>query len=200
MARRVALIVMLILAGAGWLAYELFRPYQGFASAVFVDLPNGQRQPRQYTVSSTSSARLQITVRRVVGVNGAPDGQVSSYLHGQARPGDVLEVSAPAGDFVVEPSDGPLLLATAGAGITTVLPIVELIARTQPGRATCPRRDVDCPASNYSRTQLRQVAVCDRRRIDLQCTDAGSLIAQRRCNAVRHCVCSARGSQKGATR
>ena len=54
--------------------------------SVFVDLPNGQRQPRQYTVSSTSSARLQITVRRVVGVNGAPDGQVSSYLHGQARP------------------------------------------------------------------------------------------------------------------
>jgi nitric oxide dioxygenase len=46
----------------------------------------------------------------------------------------VLEVSAPAGDFVVQPSDGPLLLATAGAGITTVLPIVELIARTQPGR------------------------------------------------------------------
>ena len=46
--------------------------------------------------------------------------------------GDVLEVSAPAGDFVVQPSDGPLLLASAGAGITTVLPIVEHIARTQP--------------------------------------------------------------------
>ena len=48
--------------------------------------------------------------------------------------GDLLEVSAPAGDFVVQPSDGPLLLASAGAGITTVLPIVEHIARTQPQR------------------------------------------------------------------
>ena len=46
----------------------------------------------------------------------------------------MLEVSAPAGDFVVQPSDGPLLLASAGAGITTVLPIVEHIARTQPDR------------------------------------------------------------------
>ena len=46
----------------------------------------------------------------------------------------MLEVSAPAGDFVVQPSDGPLLLASAGAGITTVLPIVEHIARTQPER------------------------------------------------------------------
>jgi nitric oxide dioxygenase len=32
------------------------------------------------------------------------------------------------------PTDSPLLLASAGAGITTVLPIVEHIARTQPQR------------------------------------------------------------------
>ena len=63
-----------------------------------------------------------------------PGRQVSSYLHDRATVGDVLEVSAPAGDFVVQPSDGPLLLASAGAGITTVLPIVEHIARTQPQR------------------------------------------------------------------
>src|SRR6478672_9083937 len=103
--------------------------------SVFVDLPDGRRQPRQYTVSSTAVAtRLQITVRRVRGVGVAPDGMVSSYLHGEAAVGDVLDVSAPAGDFVVQASDGPLLLASAGAGITTVLPIVEHIARTQPDR------------------------------------------------------------------
>ena len=103
--------------------------------SVFVDLPGGDRQPRQYTVSSTAfGTRLQITVRRVRGVNGAPDGRVSSYLHDQLAVGDVLDVSAPAGDFVVDPSEGPLLLASAGAGITTVLPIVEHIARTQPDR------------------------------------------------------------------
>jgi nitric oxide dioxygenase len=103
--------------------------------SVFVDLPDGSRQPRQYTVSSTGiGTRLQITVRRVRGVHGAPDGRVSSYLHDDAQIGDVLELSAPAGDFVLEPSDTPLLLASAGAGITTVLPIVEHIARTQPQR------------------------------------------------------------------
>lgn len=103
--------------------------------SVFVDLPNGARQPRQYTVSSTAvHTRLQITIRRVRGTNGAPDGVVSSYLHDQVKVGDVLELSAPAGDFVVTPTDGPLLLASAGAGITTVLPIVEHIARNQPQR------------------------------------------------------------------
>jgi nitric oxide dioxygenase len=103
--------------------------------SVFVDLADGSRQPRQYTVSSTGvGTRLQITVRRVRGLDGAPDGRVSSHLHDRVEPGDVLELSAPAGDFVVTPSDGPLLLASAGAGITTVLPIVEHIARTQPQR------------------------------------------------------------------
>ena len=103
--------------------------------SVFVDLPNGQRQPRQYTVSSTALGnRLQITVRRVRGADGAPDGQVSTYLNDHITVRETLEVSAPAGDFVVQSSDGPLLLASAGAGITTVLPIVEHIARTQPNR------------------------------------------------------------------
>jgi nitric oxide dioxygenase len=103
--------------------------------SVFVDLPEGDRQPRQYTVSSTAvRTRLQITVRRVRGVNGAPDGRVSSYLHDQIQVGDTVDVSAPAGDFVLTPTESPLLLASAGAGITTVLPIVEQIARTQPQR------------------------------------------------------------------
>lgn len=103
--------------------------------SLFVDLPGGDRQPRQYTVSSTAvGTRLQVTVRKVRGAHGAPDGRVSSFLHDEVAVGHIVDVSAPAGDLVVPSSDSPLLLATAGAGITTVLPIVEHIARTQPQR------------------------------------------------------------------
>ena len=103
--------------------------------SLFVDLPGGDRQPRQYTVSSTAvGTRLQVTVRKVHGTHGAPDGRVSSFLHDEAAVGQVIDVSTPAGDLVVPSSNSPLLLATAGAGITTVLPIVEHIARTQPQR------------------------------------------------------------------
>lgn len=59
---------------------------------------------------------------------------MSGHLHDHAAVGHLLDVSAPAGDFVVPESGEPLLLASAGAGITTVLPIVEHIARTQPER------------------------------------------------------------------
>ena len=103
--------------------------------SVFVDLPHGRRQGRQYTVSSTASGtRLQITVRRVRGVGGAPDGEVSTFLHDHLAVGDLVDVSAPAGDFVITEADTPLLLASADAGITTVLPIVEHVAKTQPER------------------------------------------------------------------
>ncbi|MFN8074159.1 MAG: globin domain-containing protein [Kineosporiaceae bacterium] len=103
--------------------------------SVFVNLPDGQRQPRQYTVSSTSSgSRLRITVARVRGRDGAPDGRVSTYLNDVVAVGDVLDLSHPAGDFIVDDSHSPLLLATAGSGITTALPIVEHVARTQPHR------------------------------------------------------------------
>lgn len=113
---------------------ELPRIEPGQYVSVFVDLPDGSRQPRQYTVSSTAvGTRLQITIRKVTGTGGAPDGMVSSFLHDRVRPGDLLDVSWPAGDFV-QLAGGPLLLASAGAGITTVLPIVEHIARTQPQR------------------------------------------------------------------
>ena len=131
--------------------------------SVFVDLPDGDRQPRQYTVSSTAvGTRLQITVRRVRGVGGAPDGRVSSFLHDRVEPGDVLELSAPAGDFVVQPSSSPLLLASAGAGITTVLPIVEHIARTQPERQLIVAH-ADRTASDHA---LRETVLHVARQID----------------------------------
>ena len=102
--------------------------------SVFVDLPDGNRQPRQYTMSHPRRGnRLQITVSRVKGVNGAPDGQVSSFLLDQIVVGDLLDVSAPAGDFVVQ-SRTTAPAGERGRGITTVLPIVEHIARTQPER------------------------------------------------------------------
>jgi nitric oxide dioxygenase len=78
--------------------------------------------------------RLQVTVRKVHGTDAVPAGRVSYFLNDHVAVGDLLDVSAPAGDLVVPASDSPLLLATAGAGITTVLPIVEHIARTQPQR------------------------------------------------------------------
>jgi nitric oxide dioxygenase len=103
-------VISLVLEPADGGALPAIAP--GQYVSVFVDLPDGDRQPRQYTVSSTAvRTRLQITVRRVRGVNGAPDGRVSSYLHDQIEIGDQLDVSAPAGGLRL---DANRLAAVAG--------------------------------------------------------------------------------------
>lgn len=103
--------------------------------AISVVLPDGTRQPRQYTISSGPRGdSIRVTIKRVRGVNGNPDGQVSGWLHENATPGTVLDVSLPAGDVVLDESDTPLVLVSAGIGITPVAAIMEDLSRRQPDR------------------------------------------------------------------
>lgn len=103
--------------------------------AIAVDLPDGSRQPRQYTISSSpSGSALRVTIKRVRGIDGAPDGQVSNWLGDHAQPGTVLDVSQPSGDLVLDESDAPLVLVSAGIGITPVAAILEDLSRRQPNR------------------------------------------------------------------
>lgn len=103
--------------------------------AIAVDLPDGTRQPRQYTISSgPGNDSLRVTIKVVRGVDGAPDGQVSGWLHEHAQPGAVLDVSQPCGDVVLDESDEPLVLVSAGIGITPVVAIMADLSRRQPAR------------------------------------------------------------------
>lgn len=103
--------------------------------AIAVDLPDGSRQPRQYTISSGPRGdSIRVTIKRVHGVGGAPDGQVSTWLWQHAQPGTVLDVSQPAGDVVLDEEDHPIVLVSAGIGITPVAAIMEDLSRRQPAR------------------------------------------------------------------
>ncbi|MFE3186139.1 globin domain-containing protein [Streptomyces violascens] len=98
--------------------------------SVQVELADGARQIRQYSLSSAPAGELRsITVKRV---QGDPDGEVSSHLHAHVREGDLLRVSAPYGDLVLDTSPdaggAPLLLASAGIGCTPMLSMLEQLA------------------------------------------------------------------------
>lgn len=103
--------------------------------AIAVDLPDGSRQPRQYTISSGPRGdSLRVTVKRVRGVGETPDGQVSTWLHQHGHPGTELDVSQPAGDVVLDEAEHPLILVSAGIGITPIAAILEDLSRRSPGR------------------------------------------------------------------
>lgn len=94
-------------------------------------------QPRQYTLSQAAgSGMLRISVKLVLGTQGAPDGLVSSILHNRVKVGDVVELSAPTGGFALEDakSEHPLVLIAAGIGITPMVPMLETLAVENPLR------------------------------------------------------------------
>lgn len=68
------------------------------------------------------------------GTGGAPDGAVSGFLHDHTDPGDRLRLSQPYGDLTLSPGDTPLLLVSAGIGVTPMAAILDHVARTQPAR------------------------------------------------------------------
>jgi ferredoxin-NADP reductase len=88
----------------------------------------GRRVRRFYSISSAPHERhLSITVKRVEG------GKVSSWLHDRVRPGDILVIGEPAGEFVVPASAAPeLLFVTGGSGVTPAMSILrDLAARDE---------------------------------------------------------------------
>ena len=112
------------------------QPFQaGQYVSVQVELPDGARQIRQYSLTSAPDAEVrQISVKRERGTQDGPAGEVSNHLHDTVRVGQVLRISAPFGDLVLDAADGalerPLLLASAGIGVTPMVSILaELAAR-----------------------------------------------------------------------
>ncbi|MEV6291006.1 globin domain-containing protein [Streptomyces sp. NPDC051896] len=105
-------------------------PVRGFRAgqyvSVQVELPDGARQIRQYSLSGAPGETLrQFSVKRVTG-DDAPDGEVSTHLHARVEVGDLLDLSEPYGDLVLDAdAEAPLLLASAGIGVT---PMVAMLA------------------------------------------------------------------------
>ncbi|WP_086664524.1 globin domain-containing protein [Lentzea kentuckyensis] len=103
--------------------------------SVAVGLPDGRRQPRQYSLSQAPGRdELRITVRRVRGAGDSPDGAVSNFLHDHVHTDDILLVGPPAGEVTLDHGDRPVVLISAGIGITPMLSMLDHLAATQPER------------------------------------------------------------------
>lgn len=84
---------------------------------------SGPAAARNYSLSSTPGmADYRISVKR------QPLGVVSTYLTTRLRPGDVVEAAAPRGEFVLDQGEEPVLLVSAGIGVTPVLAMLHELA------------------------------------------------------------------------
>jgi ferredoxin-NADP reductase/MOSC domain-containing protein YiiM len=65
-----------------------------------------------------------------IGVKREAQGLGSGFLHDHVAVGDVLEVGAPRGDFTLDVDEaGPVVLLSAGVGVTPVLTMLGALAR-----------------------------------------------------------------------
>lgn len=90
---------------------------------------------RQYSLSDAPGKDYyRISVKRESGA-AKPDGIVSNYLHDQVNEGDVVSISAPAGDFILDTEkENPLVLLSGGVGLTPMLSMLKAVVELQPER------------------------------------------------------------------
>jgi nitric oxide dioxygenase len=85
----------------------------------------GQDQRRSYSLSAAPNGNeFRISVKRQLG------GLVSNHLHDHVSPGDLLQVFPPAGIFTLAESSKPLVLISAGVGITPTMAMLQQALKT----------------------------------------------------------------------
>jgi ferredoxin-NADP reductase/MOSC domain-containing protein YiiM/ferredoxin len=93
--------------------------------------PNPQARSllRNYSLSGEPGADYyRITVKR------EPEGAASGYLCSELAVGDLLDVAAPRGTFILDETDAPVLLISAGIGATPTLAMLHALAKEHPER------------------------------------------------------------------
>ena len=111
-----------------------FKP--GQYVSVTVAFGDGRSQIRQYSLSDAPRAgSLRISVKREDAAAATPAGEVSNWIHAHVAEGSVLQISPPCGDFTPDTeSNEPVVLLSAGVGVTPMIAALNRIAQVNPGR------------------------------------------------------------------
>ncbi|TDX27666.1 benzoate/toluate 1,2-dioxygenase reductase subunit [Modicisalibacter xianhensis] len=82
----------------------------------------GSEETRSYSFSSRPGDKCASFLIRNV-----PDGLMSGYLTGSAKPGDSLTMTGPLGSFYLREAKRPLLMLAGGTGLAPFLSMLELL-------------------------------------------------------------------------
>ncbi|MBC2642570.1 MULTISPECIES: MOSC domain-containing protein [unclassified Rhodococcus (in: high G+C Gram-positive bacteria)] len=90
---------------------------------------DGTALVRSYSLSNRpGAAEYRISVKR------EPHGAAGRFLHSRVHEGDTLEVSAPRGTFFLDGGTSPVVLVSAGVGVTPVLSMLYALAEQDSAR------------------------------------------------------------------
>ena len=114
--------------------------------------PDGTALFRSYSLSGPLSDE-----QYRVSVKVEPNGAAGSYLNGNVRTADILDVSEPRGSFTLQPGDGPVVLLSAGIGATPVLAMLHALVASATPRAVWWLHGARDSKSHSFATEVRQL-------------------------------------------
>jgi ferredoxin-NADP reductase/MOSC domain-containing protein YiiM len=92
----------------------------------------GAGSPAPVRNYSLSSGPRSGTYR--LSIKSESHGLVSRYLHSQVQPGTLIDAAAPRGDFVLRDGAAPVVLISAGIGVTPVIAMLQQLVFQQAER------------------------------------------------------------------
>ncbi|KAI0373181.1 bacterial hemoglobin [Pilatotrama ljubarskyi] len=129
---------------------EPYRPGQYISVQKYVP-ELGFCQSRQYSLSDAPNPDyFRISVKREQGIrtvtssgevdtaHAAHPGWISNLLHATLNEGDPIDVAFPFGEFFLDDSPAPVVLLSAGVGLTPLLAMLNTLVKAESG----PSRDV----------------------------------------------------------
>ena len=154
--RETGSVVSVYLADPGGAAVPPALPGQ-FLTLRLPASPGGPPLLRSYSLSGPPGASsYRVSVKR------EPHGAGSQFVHTRVRAGDLLDVAAPRGTFILQPGETPVLLISAGVGATPVLAMLHALAAGRSGRDIWwlhgARSRADEPFARESRSLLAELA------------------------------------------
>jgi len=121
-------VISICLADPGGEAVPASHPGQYLTLRV-TPAPGSRPVLRNYSLCGLPDAdHYRVAVKR------EPDGAASGYLHTDLAVGDQLDVAAPRGTFILDRTDAPVLLLSAGIGATPVLAMLQALAHERSER------------------------------------------------------------------
>ncbi len=138
------------------------QPLPLFHAGQFVVLRLHLDPDKPSVLRSYSLSDLPVADHFRISVKNELNGIGSSFLCGRTQLGDVLDVSAPRGSFTLRPSQGPVVLLSAGVGATPVMSMLYTLAAATSQREIWwiygTRNRVEHPFAEESRSLLKQLS------------------------------------------
>jgi len=149
-------VTSFVLAPVDGQPLPVFQAGQFVVLRLLVD-PNKIAVLRSYSLSD-----LPATDHLRISVKGELNGIGSSFLCNRVREGDVLDVSAPRGNFTLRGSQNPAVLLSAGVGATPVMAMLHALAAEKSQREIWwihgARNRADHAFAEESRSLLKQLS------------------------------------------